>query len=119
MGRYSRRFDLLPLLQSWYYRFRCSANAKLVSLIAVILRFCPVDPKATVAKLALSERCFVRDFTTKKHERRKERRMNIKPIRKLTSTVLVAVALAVVAMATIWTPSPACAQGAADTKTDW
>ncbi len=43
----------------------------------------------------------------------------MKPIRKLTSSVLVAVALAVVAMATILTPSRTRAQGAADTKTDW
>jgi len=43
----------------------------------------------------------------------------MKPIRKLTSTGLVAVALAIAAVATILTPSPARAQGAADTKTDW
>lgn len=43
----------------------------------------------------------------------------MKPIRKLTSTGLIAVALAVAAVATILTPSPARAQGAADTKTEW
>jgi hypothetical protein len=43
----------------------------------------------------------------------------MKPIRKLASTGLVTVALAIAAVATILTPSPARAQGAADTKTDW
>ena len=43
----------------------------------------------------------------------------MKPIRKLASSGLVTVALAIAAVATIMTPSPARAQSAADTKTDW